>query len=85
MAIKCAWPVEDPEGRAVLAEHFKLGRSTRTPTDRLAATGKAWVRSGAAAARGRFARGGIVRGAGSLFKHGGVSLMECLVPWAVVR
>ena len=28
-----------------------------------------------------FAWGSIVRGPTSLFKHGGVSLMECLVPW----
>ncbi len=80
---QCAWPVENDDERAVLAEHFKLGRSTRVTSDALAATGKAWVRGNVAAARGRFAWGGIVRGAGSLFKHGGVSLMECLVPWEV--
>jgi len=78
---QCAWPVEDTEERAVLAEHFKLGRSTRTTSDPLAATGKVWVRGSIGAARGRFGWGGAVRGAGSLFKHGGASLMECLVPW----
>jgi hypothetical protein len=81
---RCTWPVADADERAVLAEHFKLGRSTRAATDALAATGKAWVRGNVGAARGRFAWGGIVRGAGSLFKHGGVSLMECLVPWCMV-
>lgn len=78
---QCPWPVVDDRERCVLAEHFKLGRCTRNATDALAATGKAWVRGSAAAARGRFAWGGQVRGPTSLFKHGGVSFMECLVPW----
>lgn len=78
----CAWALA-PDERAVLAAHFKQGRSTDTTTDALAATGKVWVRGNVAAARGRFAWGGLVRGAGSLFKHGGVSLLECLVPWVV--
>jgi hypothetical protein len=81
---QCSWPVEDTRERTVLAEHFKLGRSTRAATDALAATGKAWVRSNVGAAWGRFAWGGMVRGAGSLFKHGGVSLMECLMPWVII-
>jgi len=78
---RCPWPVADAHERAILAEHFKLGRSTRAATDTLATTGRAWVQGSVGAARGRFAWGGIVRGAGSLFKHGGVSLLECLVPW----
>jgi hypothetical protein len=78
---QCAWPVADADERAVLAEYFKLARCARAASDALAATGKAWVRGGVAAARGRFAWGGQVRGPTSLFKHGGVSLMECLVPW----
>jgi hypothetical protein len=82
---QCAWPVEDAQEQAILAEHFKLGRSTRATTDALAATGKAWVQGSVGAARGRFAWGGLVRGSGSLFKHGGVSLMECLVPWVIVQ
>jgi len=81
---QCTWPVENNDERAVLADHFKLGRSSRAASDALAATEKAWVRGNLAAARGRFAWGSIVRGAGSLFKHGGVSLMECLVPWVKV-
>ena len=81
---QCPWPVADPRERAVLAEHFKLGRCTRTATEALARTGKAWVAGSLGAARGRFAWGGIVRGPASLFKHGGASLMECLVPWIIV-
>ncbi len=80
---QCAWPLE-PAVRTLMAEHFQLGRSTRAATDALAATGKAWVQGSVGAARGRFAWGGAVRGAGSLFKHGGVSLMECLVPWVLL-
>jgi hypothetical protein len=81
---QCSWAVEDERERAVLAEHFKLGRCTRRATDALAATGKVWVQGSTAAARGRFAWGGIVRGSSPLFKHGGVSLMECMVPWVLV-
>ncbi|MFW6116774.1 MAG: hypothetical protein ACOC6F_03515, partial [bacterium] len=81
---QCPWPVADPQQRAVLAKHFKLGRSCHDATDALATTGKVWAQGSAAAARGRFAWGGQVRGATSLFKHGGVSLMECLVPWMTV-
>jgi hypothetical protein len=81
---QCPWPVEDADERAVLAGHFKLGRSTREATDALAGTGKAWVQGNVGAARGRFAWGGIVRGAGSLFKHGGVSVLECLVPYVFI-
>jgi hypothetical protein len=82
---QCPWPVADARERALLAEHFKLGRSCHDATDALAATGKVWVEGSVAAARGRFAWGGQVRGATSLFKHGGVSLMECLVPWMHTR
>jgi hypothetical protein len=67
------WPVADARERAVLAKHFKLGRCARAASDAHAATGKVWVAPGAAAAHGRFAWGGIVRGSTSLFKHGGVS------------
>jgi hypothetical protein len=76
---QCPWPVADPREQAVLAEHFKLGRCTRSATEALARTGKAWVEGSLGSARGRFAWGSIVRGPTSLFKHGGVSLMECLV------
>lgn len=81
---QCAWPVEDTQERTVLAEHFKLGRCASAASDALAATGKAWVQGSVATARGRFAWGGIVRGPTSLFKHGGISLMECLVPWIAI-
>jgi hypothetical protein len=76
----CAWPLKAQEAR-LMAQSFKHGRSTTTATEQLAATGKVWVQANVAAARGRFAWGGRVRGDSSLFKHGGVSLMECLVPW----
>lgn len=78
----CAWPLP-PNETAVLARYFKGGRSTREADEGLAATGKAWVYGNLGAARGRFAWGGAVRGAGTLFKHGGVSLMECMVPYCV--
>lgn len=75
------WPVEGDEER-VLASHFKQGRVTREATVQLVTgTDKAWVSGQTAAARGRFAWGGKVKGAIKLFKHGGVSLMECVVPW----
>ena len=80
---RCAWALEQGEG-AVLAQHFKAGRSTSSTSDSLARTGKAWIEGSIAAARGRFAWGGMVRGPSSLFKHGGVSLMECLVPLVTV-
>lgn len=78
----CFWPLSADE-TAVLARYFKGGRSTREADEGLAATGKAWVYGNVGAARGRFAWGGAVRGGGSLFKHGGVSLMECMVPFCV--
>jgi len=77
---QCAWPLE-PDERAVMAGAFQLGRSTDAVTDALAATGKVGLGNGTAAARGRFGWGGAVRGGASLFRHGGVSLMECLIPW----
>jgi len=76
------WGVQGEEEH-VLASHFKGGRLTRDATVQLvtSAGGKAWVSGQTAAARGRFAWGGKVKGATKLFKHGGVSLMECVVPW----
>lgn len=81
----CPWPVEDPREADLLADAFKHGRSTTAATQALADTGKAWVQGNAGAARGRFDWGGRVKGAGSLFKHGGVSLMECVIPWIIVQ
>lgn len=76
------WGVQGEEEH-VLASHFKGGRVTRDATVQLVTStgGKAWVSGQTAAARGRFAWGGKVKGATKLFKHGGVSLMECVVPW----
>jgi hypothetical protein len=82
---QCPWPVDDVRERSVLAEAFRHGRSMQGATDALAATSKAWVQGSTSAARGRFAWGSIVRGAGSLFKHGGVTLLECILPWFVVH
>lgn len=82
------WPVQGEEEH-VLASHFKGGRLTREATVQLVTStstgGKAWVSGQTAAARGRFAWGGKVKGATKLFKHGGVSLMECVVPWIAVE
>jgi len=79
------WPVEGDEEK-VLASHFKQGRLTREATVQLVTgTDKAWVSGQTAAARGRFAWGGKVKGATKLYKHGGVSLMECVVPWVTAR
>jgi hypothetical protein len=80
----CTWPLDAQEAR-LMAKSFKHGRSTTVATERLAATGKVWVQENVAAARGRFAWGGRVRGDSSLFKHGGVSLMECLAPWVTAN
>ncbi|MGD9519450.1 MAG: hypothetical protein AB7W28_08020 [Armatimonadota bacterium] len=75
------WGVGADEG-AVLSEHFKQGRCTNEATVELTtSTDKAWVSGPKAAARGRFAWGGKVKGPTKLFKHGGVSLMECVTPW----
>jgi hypothetical protein len=79
------WAVQGEEER-VLASHFKGGRLTRDATVQLVTStgGKAWVSGQTAAARGRFAWGGKVKGATKLYKHGGVSLMECVVPWVTM-
>jgi len=79
------WGVQGDEEK-VLASHFKQGRLTREATVQLViGTDKAWVSGQTAAARGRFAWGGKVKGATKLYKHGGVSLMECVVPFVRVR
>jgi hypothetical protein len=80
------WGVQGEEER-VLASHFKGGRLTREATVQLATStgGKAWISGQTAAARGRFDWGGKVKGAIKLFKHGGVSLMECVVPWITTQ
>lgn len=77
-----AWAVDDEEAR-LLARHFKAGRSTDAATAELVHSDKVWLSGTRAAARGRFSWGGVVKGATRLFKHGGVSLMESLVPWIV--
>jgi len=78
------WPVHGDEEK-VLASHFKQGRLTREATVQLVTgTDKAWVSGQTAAARGRFSWGRKVPGATKLYKHGGVSLMECVVPWVRV-
>lgn len=70
------------EEETVLSAHFKQGRCTNDATVELTTrTDKAWVSGTKAAARGRFAWGGKVKGPTKLFKHGGVSLMECVTPW----
>jgi len=75
------WGVQGDEER-VLAKHFRQGRLTREAAVQLVThTDKAWVSGQTAAARGRFAWGGKVKGPTKLYKHGGVSLMECVVPW----
>lgn len=75
------WGLPDDEAR-VLAQHMKAGRATDEATVALSTLrGKAWVSGQTAAARGRFAWGKFVTGATRLYKHGGVSLMECVVPW----
>ena len=58
-------------------------RDGRTNTGRRALPSSVYGYN-AGAARGRFDWGKYVKGAGSLFKHGGVSLMECVVPWIKV-
>ena len=78
-----AWAVGDEEAR-LLARHFKAGRSTDAATAELVHSDKVWLSGTRATARGRFAWGHAVRGAPRLFKHGGVSLMEGLVPWVSV-
>lgn len=80
---QCTWSLE-PDERAVLAAAFRHGRSTAVLSDALAATGKAWIGDGMAAVRGRYSWGSLVPGSSSLFKHGGVSLLECLTPWCVI-
>lgn len=78
---QAAWPVDGDEA-GVLAKHFKQGRCTGEATIELRTrTDKAWLSGQDAAARGRFAWGGKVAGAIKLYKHGGVSFMECLTPW----
>ena len=78
------WALGEEEAR-LLAKHFKAGRSTDEATSALIHTRKVWISGTRAAARGRFAWGGAVKGATRLFKHGGVSFMECIVPWVQVR
>ncbi len=81
----CAWGVTNKEEEKLLADHFKAGRSTGRATPQLSRSRLAWVSGEDAAARGRFAWGSRVRGATRLFKHGGVTLMECMVSLCEVR
>ncbi len=80
----CAWPLPDDE-EALFAREFKAGRCTDHPSVELTSGEKVWsdTERDVAAARGRFAWGGKVKGPPRNFKHGGVSLMECLVPVTV--
>ncbi|MEA3401059.1 MAG: hypothetical protein U9R79_07440 [Armatimonadota bacterium] len=78
----CAWALDDDDEEALLAREFKAGRSADDPTAELTSGEKVWsdAERQVAAARGRFAWGGRVTGPPRNFKHGGVSLVECLVP-----
>ncbi|MGI5818112.1 MAG: hypothetical protein ACOX9R_08440 [Armatimonadota bacterium] len=80
----CSWPLGDDE-EALFAGEFKAGRCTNNPSIELTSGDKIWTdtQRKVAAARGRFAWGGKVKGPARNFKHGGVSLMECVVPWTV--
>jgi hypothetical protein len=82
----CAWPLGDDE-EALFAGEFKAGRCTSNPSVELTSGNKVWAdkQREIAAARGRFAWGGRVKGPARNFKHGGVSSMECLVPFTAVR
>ncbi|MGD9496494.1 MAG: hypothetical protein AB7Y46_09295 [Armatimonadota bacterium] len=79
----CAWPLPDDE-ETLFAKEFKAGRCTDHPDATLVSSEKVWsdAEGDIAAARGRFAWGGKVKGPPRNFKHGGVSLMEGTVPWA---
>jgi len=78
-----AWALE-PRDTRLLAAHFKRTRCTKQATRELAHSQACWVSGRQAAARGRFAWGAKVKGAPVLYTHGGVSLMECIVPWVSV-
>lgn len=75
----------DADEEKLMSQHFKAGRATRNATTNLFGSDKVWISGENAAARGRFAWGSKVAGATKLYKHGGVSLMECLVPWITVE
>jgi len=69
----------------MLADHMTGRRAMGEATAVLAThTQKAPVGGLDPAARGRFAWGKFVKGLTRLYKHGGVSLMECVVPWVRV-
>jgi hypothetical protein len=78
-----AWQL-DPQETQLLASQFKGTRCTDNATGDLARCPKCWLSGKLAAARGRFAWGARVKGAPVLYTHGGVSLMECIVPWITV-
>jgi hypothetical protein len=77
------WPLGDDEMR-LMAQHFKQGRSTHNAPPGLGERRHVWQSGSLAAARGRFAWGKYVRGGNKLYKHEGISLMECLTPWVEV-
>ncbi len=79
---ECVWPLGEREAK-LMAQAFGNSRVTTKTTRALAGTGKAWMRRNIAAARGRFGWAHKVPGESNAFKHGGVSLMECMVPWIV--
>jgi hypothetical protein len=74
------WTLSDDEMR-LMAKHFKQGRSTKEAPPELGERRHVWQSGNLAAARGRFAWGRYVRGGNKLYKHEGVSLMECMTPW----
>jgi hypothetical protein len=78
------WTLSDDEMR-LMAQHFKQGRATRNAPPELGQRRHVWQSGNLAAARGRFAWGKYVRGGNKLYKHEGVSLMECLTPWMTLN
>jgi hypothetical protein len=77
------WTLSDDEMR-LMAQHFQQGRSTKNAPHELGERRHVWQSGNVAAAIGRFAWGRYVRGGSKLYKHEGVSLMECITPWIEV-
>lgn len=78
------WTLGDDEMR-LMAKHFRQGRSTKKSPSELGERRHVWQSGSVAAARGRFAWGRYVPGGNKLYKHEGVSLMECMTPWIIVN
>ena len=82
---QCGWPLTPGEAM-LMARTFGTRRSSTMAFHVLAKTRKAWIRNKIAAARGRFEwrdSQPIAHRNRSPFVYGGVSLMECIVPWIV--